>query len=290
MGYSYIENKTAIKDDKLDIDLLSSYKLNIVVSSNEFSFAVIEPESQRCLRLESFIFPEVYIPGKNDQLLTQIFQDSHLLPAAFWKEVNVFLANRCYTFVPNSLFDESMGEEFLSYNCEWSSDEQVIGVDKLSDFVVLYGYEKGIVKFFKDVYPNREVNFKCGMTSIIKASEQFVNEKESKVFVYFDHSIITVVCYKNGVFEYCNTFKYSNLDDAVYYVMLVYKELNLITTNVSCTIWGNSESQAQLQSRLFNYIEKVNLGKRPKSMKMSYHFDEVGESRYFGVLNTAVHE
>jgi hypothetical protein len=75
------------------------------------------------------------------------------------------------------------------------------------------------------------------------------------------------------------------MDDAIYFTMLVYKELNLNPKSIPTKVYGNSENTSILQSRLFKYIESVELGKRPTNLKLCYKFDQIHESRFFALLN-----
>ena len=76
-----------IKSGLLNIDNISSYELNVFVSPYEFGFSVMDTNENQCLRLESMVFKEMFESGKNDQMILDIFQDNHLLPAAFWKKI-----------------------------------------------------------------------------------------------------------------------------------------------------------------------------------------------------------
>lgn len=274
-------SKVQIKSPLLNIDNLSLYDLNLFISPFEFSFIVLDTNTKQCLRLESVVFKEQFESGKNDQVLLDIFQDNPLLPAAFWKNINVYISNRCFTLVPNDYFTEANAELFLQTNtaynkesCDWSYQNQ-------RDFTVVFGYKKTLKKVFKKIYPNRMVNFYSNISTLLDIEVA----ADNLFYLYQDNSLITLVVYKNNKFEYANVFLYKNLDDILYYTLLIYKELNFKTDEVNLILSGSVETQTILQSRLLKYIKNVALATRPNKMKLCYNFDEIDENRFFNLLN-----
>ena len=50
----------SVKDEAFDIEALSSYELNLLVTHKEFSFFVFDTKSQRALYLEHYLFVDVF--------------------------------------------------------------------------------------------------------------------------------------------------------------------------------------------------------------------------------------
>lgn len=283
----YISDGLTIKDEKLDIDLIGSYELNFYLSDFEFVFSVYCPNQHRCLRLESYIFPERLVIGKNDQMLRKVFEDNHLLPAAFWKKINLYLANRQYTFVPNEVFSEETMHDYYRFNHPFDDSKEQLAFSTFHRFTAVFGYSNALKEFFKKIYPSREVGIFSFLDNIVPFTFHRATEDAGTfVHVFMDEGLLTLLAVKNGYFQFCNTYLFKNLDDALYHVMNTYRELNLSPGEVPTEIYGNSNSLAMLQTRLFKYIQKVSLGKRPKDMKFSYQFDSIEDSRFFGLLNT----
>lgn len=280
----YNENKLTIKSDKLSIDELENYHLNMLLSPHEFAFSVHDPIDKRCVRIESFIFPEIHIPGKNDKMLLEIFEDNQVLPAAFWKKINLFISNRSYSFIPKELYTEESAKQIIEFDFNWNKEKDTFISNEMDDFFIVSGYSVEINKFFEQLYPTREVNFKSSLISLITATKSSDNNA-SEVLVFQDEKLITIIVHKSGKFVFCNTYDFRNMDDAIYYTMLIYKELNLNPKTFPTRVFGNSENASILQSRLYKYIHDVELGKRPKNLKLCYKFDEIDESRFFGLLN-----
>lgn len=274
----HIENKLTIKSDKLDIDKLFTYHLNMLLSPYEFSFSVYDPIDNRCLRLESFTFPEKHVPGKNDKMLLEIFEANHVLPAAFWKKINIFISNRSYSIIPNEIYSLETAKKILGFDSQWNEEKDSMSVQEHSQFHIVSGYSKETNNFFKQLYPNRKVNINPVLKNLITQTY------ETKMTVFLDEKLLTIVAYKNG-FSFCNTYDYKNMDDAIYYSMLVYKEMNMNPETVRTYVYGNSENASILQTRLFKYIRYVLLGKRPEGLKFCYKFDLIEDNRFFGLLN-----
>lgn len=275
-------SRVIIKSPKLNIDELSTYDLNLFISSHEFGFSVIDPVEKQCLRLEYLAFKEAFVPGKNNQMILEIFQDNHLLPAAFWKNINVFVSNKCYTFVPNELFSEDSIGSYLEFNTEYNATDYDCWYYSKDTFKIIFGYDKKIKELLNKIYPNRNVNFVSNIVNLVKDQSL----EKNIVHLSQDNSQITIVAYKNHRFEYCNTFNYNNTDDALYFILLVYRELNFSTEEIETVISGSIDTQTILQARLFKYIRNVNLGSRPKDIKLCYNFDEIEDNRFFNLLNS----
>lgn len=281
----YIKDRLRFKDTKLNIDELDEYTLNLYLSKYEFAFSVYNSKDNRCLRLESFVFPTSLEFGKNEEILLKIFEDNHLLPAAFWKKIQLFVAGTDYTFIPKTLFSSDHQEKLLEFNCSVNLENYQVFNKGFSEMHLIYGVENEIINFIKKIYPSREVEIHSFLSNILPKG---VHEHADEVYAFLDQGLITVYARKNNKFSYCNTSHFKNIDDALYYIMMVYNELNLNPENVPLKISGNSDSLTLLKSRIFKYVNHVDLGSKPAGLKLCYEFDSLEEGRFFGLLNATL--
>lgn len=282
----YISDGLTIKDEKLNIDLIASYDLNLYLSDYEFVFSVYCPTQNRCLRLESYVFPERLVMGKNEEMLRKVFRDNHLLPAAFWKNIHLYLAGRNYTFIPNVLFSEETMNDYYRFNHPYDDSKEQLAYSTYHQLTAVFSFPDTVKEFFKKIYPSREVAVFSFLDNIVPfVFNRAAEDAGTFVHTFMDEGLLTILVVKNGYFQFCNTYQYKNLDDALYHVMNTYRELNLDPQVVPTEVYGNSNSLVMLQSRLFKYVQEVNLGDRPKDMKFSYQFDSIEDSRFFGLLN-----
>jgi hypothetical protein len=272
-------SKVQIKSPLLNIDDIANYDL--FISPFEFGFSVINPLQKQCLRLESLVFKEKYESGINDQMILDIFQDNHLLPAAFWRTINIYVSNRCFVLIPSLFFSKQTAIEHLSFNTAFNIETHFWGSHTKGETTLVYGYKKELAQLFKKIYPNRPVQFNSNLANLIEDSNTIPNI----VYLFQDNEMITITAYKNSKLEYCNTFYYKNSDDATYYTLLIYRELNFNPEEIQLIVNGSIDTQSILQARLLKYIKNVHLGDRPKGIKFCYNFDELAENRFYNLLN-----
>ena len=102
-----------IKDDVLDVNLLSQYHLSIGISENEIEIGIVDSENHRCLFFELITITQNISREAYFDSLGKIFDQHPLLPAGFWGSISVFIKNQHFSLVPHEFFSKTTSVDWL---------------------------------------------------------------------------------------------------------------------------------------------------------------------------------
>ncbi|HEX8545792.1 MAG TPA: DUF3822 family protein [Cytophagaceae bacterium] len=285
---SYRLNKK-IKDDNFNVDLIGTYGLSLQINHSIFRFCVTDSEKNRCLLLEDY---ELLKINSTEELISQlelIFDDNHILKAGYWKEIKLAIKNPEFSLIPDSLFDKKYLKEYLSLNCQLTDkeNEEILYYRQNStEAVNIFKADGKIIDWFLKSYPYHNITVIHHTSSLIEGLLQnYVNKDERSVFAYIENKLLTLVVVNNRKLEYCNSFQFISTEDFVYYVMLVYDQLQLDPNAHGLTLWGDIAADSPIHQKLYKYIRHLKFGNKPKSMYFGYHFDEIFDHSFFDLYN-----
>lgn len=279
-----------VKDESFKIDNLQAYNLYLSFGEDTFEFCVIDTQSNKCILLEEYTLTG--ISSDNDLLaeLNLIWENHHLLKAGFWKKVRVSFKNQQFTFIPNSLYSKENQKEYIDFFDGYEEGKHKIGTYKHLSFsgVNVFTYPKSIEDFLSKAYPKLKIEIVHQSSCLIEATFRGKTNKEDlTTLLSVEKNHLNLVITKKGELIFCNRFYFTSPEDFIYYVMLMYKELELDANENELLISGEIAPNSPLYDKIQKYIRHSTFGKRPKFLNFSYHFDEVFDHKF---LNTyAIH-
>lgn len=279
-----------VKDESFNIDDLQNYNLYLNIGFESFEFCAVKNDNNKCIILEEYSFPKL---NNDEDLLSElkkIWENHHLLKVGFWKKVRVSYKNQHFTFIPNSLYTKDNNADYLNFTSDFNSEKNGIGIYKHISFsgVNVFGYPKIIHSFIKGCYPKTNVEITHQSSSIIEACFRLKgNSEEKNVSLYVENKHITITVVNKNELIFSNRFNYTSSEDFIYYILLIYKELNLDTEKDKLNVFGKIAPNSQIYDAIHKYIRHSAFGKRPKFLNFSYHFDEVFDHKFFNTY--AIH-
>lgn len=89
---------------------------------------------------------------------------------------------------------------------------------------------------------------------------------------------------KNNKVRYYNSFKYKNQDDLLYYVLLVYKMLDLSVDSYPLTLTGLVEKDSEIFKLLYQYIRNIHIEEFTLPLESSIELPTVVKPNYLANL------
>ena len=280
------KNTAKVKDESFSIDDLQHYNLYLNIGDESFEFCVVKTETNKCLMLEEFSFNS---SDDSSKVLQKIWDEHHFLKAAFWKKIKVSFKNQTFNFIPNSLYSKEHNEDYVNFTSDFNSDKDAIGVYKHISFsgINVFTYSKSVLEFLNKIYPKHKIEVVHQSSSLIEATFRGKFEHEKRVLLNVEKSNISITVVNKNELIYHNRFMITSSEDFIYYIMLVYKELNLDVEKDTLMIFGEITPNSPLYDAIHKYIRFSNFGKRPKFLNFSYHFDEVFDHKFLSTY--AIH-
>jgi hypothetical protein len=276
-----------IKDDQFNVDLIFQYDLSMQISNEFFRLCIVDTEKNKCLLLEEYEFTSVFFP---DQLINQlelIFDEHHLLQAGFWKSIKLSIKSKNFTLIPYSLFDEEQVKEYMTLACDVNSSEDILHFrQKSTDAVTIFSAERKITEWFCNAYPAKAIQVLHYTSPLLEGIlMEAPNKNQRAIYLDIERNYFTAVVSNNRTIEFCNTFSFTSKEDFIYYVMYIFDQMKLNTETTPLVIWGELAPNSPQYSILYKYIRHVSFGKKPSTLRFSYHFDELFDHKFFDLYN-----
>ena len=278
-----------VKDESFSIDELQHYNLYITISFHSIEFCIVSNKNNKCIYLEEYTLAQVNNQSDLLNEMKTLWENHHLLNAGFWKKVRVAYKNQHFTFIPSSLYSKENKEDYLKFTCDINTEEEIIDVYKHISFtgVNIFSYPKSISTFINEKYPTLKVEHTHQSSTLIESifRGNFTTEKKN-ILLNVETSYISIVVAEKNELIFSNRFFYTSQEDFIYYILFVYKELNLDPEKDQLQIYGEISPNSPLYDTINKYIRHSSFGKRPKFLNFSYHFDEVFDHKFYSVYST----
>ncbi len=285
---SKLKQNQLVKDaTAFDVELITQYILGLEISKDGIRISVTDTHTSRCLWLEEHHFSALVQKVQILEQLELLFEEHDFLKAGFWHKIRVSVKNQYFTLLPSSLFNKDYARKYLqlaSRNLP-ESFQVLYYRHPHSEIVNVYAEDKEIMDWFREMYPARNVEFVHYTSALIEGVFHTEPAPVRSVTVSVESSHLTIAVTNGKMLEYCNTFFYVSAQDFIYYVMLVFHELQLNPEVHRVTLYGEISPESAIFEQVYRYIRNVGFGHKPSSLKFSYIFDEIYDHRYFDVYN-----
>ncbi len=277
-----------VKDSAaFDIENIPQYILNLEISKDGFRTCVTDTQNSRCVWLEDQHFSTLLQKEQLIEQLELIYEDHEILKAGFWHKVRLSIKNQHFTLLPSSLFHKQHVRDYLKLADHALSDQTEVFFYRHphSEIVNIFAEEKLITNWFRNNYPSKNIEFVHHTSALIEGVFHTEPAPVRSVSVLVESSHLTILVTNGKMLELCNTYFYVSAQDFIYYVMLVFHELQLNPEVHKVTLYGEISPESVIFEHLYCYIRHVTFGNKPTTMKFGYMFDEVLDHRYFDVFN-----
>ena len=266
-----------LMDESFDSKKSNTYHLSILSSGNNFSFTVLDTNSNK------------YLVLKSDKSTMEFFENN-------FKSVTCAVSHNKFALIPSALFDEEKKESLLGFNHPAEKDETIYfntmrNLDAKNLFVISKELETSIKKQF----PN--VKFIHHSTSFIEGLlVQHKNNSGKKVFADFtlplssgrgvggEVGYFTVAILNGRELVFSNSFTYLTAEDVAYYILFVYEQMHLNTEETELVLSGSIEKNAKEHSLLYNYIRHVKFASLPNDFQYSYKLEEIPSHTFYSLF------
>jgi hypothetical protein len=224
--------------------------LSIQVSLNGFSFSIVDSEINKLL-----YFKEKRLKISNMGLTARHFEDwcqqEPLLKAEYLKK-KIITDSRLFTLVPIHLYDETKKEQICSKL--FDSDKEIFIDNDIEEIQakLIFGIHQNINEViqsdfndFEQIHPLKQIISSCSKHS-----------NKNEMCLYFSENNFTVAIFKQAQLLFVNNFEYHHINDVVYYLLTVLKEMKISTKTIKLNYTGNLHPGSGLRSTLKKYFPK----------------------------------
>ncbi len=298
------ENVKAIhtySDPGLDKQKTYEYDLSIRISTDGFSYCILDRNTNKFLHLQSFDLADPgkkpYIPGEKERTdvskLNQLLDNELKWLSQPFNSVRVLLEQGKSTLIPEALFNEEEKCSIFDFNVAGGPYETAdIHHDylKSTNAYVIYHLPSTLAEVIKKYFSTAMV---CHFSTAIIQSLflKFRNtDSANQLFVNTGASHIDILQIKNKKLDYYNSFLYNTAEDFMYYLIFVVEQLNLNPESVDLVMMGEIEKHSALADLVNKYIRNVRFIERNSDFRYSFIFDQLPGHYYYNLFSSSLCE
>lgn len=208
--------------DTLTTDNSGKYIVSIRLKPDGLSFSGYIPSVP-----ESFFVSEVAFERGEALLaaLQEIFYAHEFLTWSY-KEVRVVVCSARFTLIPDALYDEKKKEDVLSFLFTQEETRCVTNVLKEEQARLVFGMDNEVYEFCTRSFIHPQ--FIHPVTPLLVWwKEHSRTSLPRKMYVSFYEKLVGIICYDQGNLLFVNSFPVEHPEDALYYILYVWKQVGL---------------------------------------------------------------
>lgn len=274
----------SIKDERLDIDKISQYRLSFFLSKAECQITVFDVKKKQLLLFENLEFNPEKSLVKN---LEALYNEHILIAAGFWKEIQVFVRNSKFALVPIPVFDRALTHEYVRLNEPVNPNKDEFHYKLMDDIgaAVAFGYSAELKAWFREKYPKLSLYFNHQAVAYLKGIQgQIMSKAPASLYVSLNNNEVQIAGYNLERLAIYNQFRFSDAKQLVKLILLTVQQFSAEGQLTPIVLHGVKEKVDLNKPVLKKYFRNIELGKRPEGIFMHPVFNELEDQEYFEVL------
>jgi hypothetical protein len=270
-------------DETLDINSTENYELALQLSPDGFSFCLLDTIRNK------FVLVRASEPDENkyfsaDKIKELISKDDFLTKQ--YKKVTIITPTPKFTLVPSPLFDPGKKDEYFTFN-HIKDEGSLILSNKLSDpdlffvFSLPRQFNDLINDFYPGVHPWHHIK---PLFHSISHSRRIVNG--NYIHLHVEREYFNLIIFNNNQLKFCNTYSYRNISDILYYVLNVFKKLD-IKQEETIYFSGLTEKYDDLSSNFSIYVRHIKFAVPVGNFTFSYVFNDTDLHKFLNLFSAA---
>ncbi len=238
--------------DSFDIEKTYEYILSIQVSLDGFSFSVLSQHEDKLLAFKSNqlkISSTSLIPRRFDDWL----KSEEFLKKPF-KKIRVVVFSQKFTLIPEEYFQDGLKQEIppLLFG---EDDEQEIAENVIGELAtrLIFALPKGLNKVISEQIGEYEIvhPIKIILSNLPETG------KENGLILLFDAKNFYVVLHGKNKVLLTNSFKMTHVNDVVYYVLTILKQMEISTSKTDIFIIESVNKLSGIEESLKPYFTEI---------------------------------
>ncbi len=238
--------------DTLNVSNSEKYILSIRLRSDGLSFSVYNPQETGSLFYRECDFGRT--PSFMDNL-KDFFFENELLSYSF-KKTYILCESAPYTIVPEKIIEEGKAKEFLNFTSSRPSSRTLTNTLQNTPAAIVFGIEEEIYEFC--CRSLLTPSFIHSLTPLLSYWRKISLENSRKqLFTHIHGKQLDIACFEKGSLVFINTFQFEHVNDILYYILYVWRQLELDQQNDPLHISGKADLRIRITETLHTYIRYV---------------------------------
>lgn len=231
--------------------------LSIRLSVDGFSFTVTHPTDHEVWHYTGCrINPAISMTANLKQVVAEQEELQHT-----YRRTEILLEGARYTLVPLELFEEEQIEAIYGYSQTKSRMELVeYNILTATDMVVVFAIDKSTRAFIEEQWPGARV--RAGITPLLehwasKCRQAAPMDAGRRMYIHEGKRAIHIAAFDHRKPLLANSYEVKGVEDAVYYILNVWKQLGFDQEHDTLFLTTDRMSQQNVVDVLKRYVKSV---------------------------------
>jgi len=269
-------------DETLDINSTENYELAMQISPDGFSFCLLDTIRNKFVLLRVFEPDEnkYFTPEKINELITK---DDFLIKP--YKRVRITTPAPKFTLVPTPLFDPGKKDDYFTFNHIKEEGSLIVTNRTIDpDVFIVFSVPKQLSDLVGELYP------KVHLYHHIKPLLEHISHARKSIngnyiHLHIEREYFNLIIFNSNLLKFCNTYHYRNISDILYFVLNVFKKLD-IKQEETLHFSGITEKYDDLSSNFAIYIRNLKFAEPSGNFTFSYVFNETYLHRFINLFTS----
>lgn len=189
-----------------------------------------------------------------------------------------------FTLIPAPLYDPAKKNEYFAFNHNNEEGNTII-TNKLSDpdSYLVFSVSKPVSDLMHNYFPEVNINhhLKPLMTFI---SHNRKSVHGNYIHIHIEREFFNLIVFNHNTLKFCNTFSYRNISDILYFVLNVFKTLDL-KQDETIHFSGLTEKYDDISSNFSIYVKNIKFTGPSGNFTFSYVFDDTELHRFLNLFS-----
>jgi hypothetical protein len=276
-------------DESLDMNADIRCELVSCLSSCELSLALLDKKQNKFLALEVFQQDFPLDTEKQIEWISSVARQSIILKNYPFRSARVAIVNELTTLIPSALYREEDQKKYVEFNFDIPNahirSEQIHAFDAVN----IYAFSEVLSQRVGQLF-NTPVIYHHTTALLQGINPSFKKRDEKRMCIHVRTGFVDIVVTAGKKLIFINSFRFTDPDDLVYYVLFVSDRLQLNPEQVMTTLAGAVKKESSLFQLLYKYIRNLDFNSRPEAFNYSYVFNEAPAHHYFNLFSLALCE
>ena len=278
-----IQKRSSVIIPNIDQYNTDQFIISLKVSSSCFVCCLQDDEKKMIIALETW---DIHTQDEFFDITSAaklVLEQSDILKFKI-KQGIIIIDNDKYTLLPEVLYTSGEDQKYLEFNNINTFNEVVYSysINKISSKII-YSYPKGLENIFSPTI----AKLKCiHLIDVLMNTCFSINNEKENVLIHISGKRIDMVITKMQSLLFCNSFHFETAEEFIFYVLNVYKQLNLNTETIPVSLMGDIEKESAIYGILYKFIRNINFIKHHTSIQLSNEFNNESNHSMSVLINS----
>lgn len=259
-----------------------SQHLALLMKGHNFFVAISNPSDKSLLHLEKWTLDPRKYPDLTNGVLDQLFRSQPILQQTYQSHT-IGCWSPWFTFVPDA-FANGDYNAFLGWQLGDAVDHPMVqtAIPEV-EAQLEYGIEPGVLEWATKHFGEESVTH-AAKPLIAYFSRLNAFNGKTKVYAYVTDRLLEIIVFDKNRFHLYNAYSFQQPEDFLYFVTLVFDQLQLDPEEDLLVLSGELAQDSRLYALLYRYFRNLQFTAKPEDVKLAPGLEGLDNHFYLHVM------